>query len=413
MPSDQSLVAYAQRRMRLAGSSILEGGNPFFVPVDKLRADIAAAGGKLLSFANYDYLGLSDHPAIREAAHAALDKIGVGALGSRLVGGERLIHADFESALARFIGADACLTLVSGYLTNLSTISHLMGRRDLIVYDELSHNSIVAGVMGCKAQAVEFRHNDMEHLQSILKQSRANYRHCLIAAESLYSMDGDVANLPELLALKEQHGCWLLIDEAHSIGVLGDKGRGLSEYFGEDPRRIDIIIGTLSKTFASCGGFICAQRTALDWMRFTLPGFVYSVGLPPVIAGAANAALDLIQAEPQRVAALQANGRYFLRKAQEAHLSTGPATGHAIIPVQFPDARSTMEGAATLMRHGIYAPPIVQVSVPKGMPRIRFFISSRHTTEDIDRTIAVLEDFFASAPASVRQAAAALHGAPV
>ena len=218
-------------------------------------------------------------------------------------------------------------------------------------------------------------------------------------------MDGDIANLPELLALKDKFGCWLLVDEAHSIGVLGKNGRGLSEHFGEDARRIDIIIGTLSKTFASCGGFICAQGSVLEWMRYTLPGFVYSVGLPPVIAAAAQAALKVIMAEPERVAALQSNAQRFLTKAREAHLATSSAVGEGIVPVLFPDLKSTMEGSAFLLKHGIYAPPIVQMGVPKELPRIRFFISARHTVDDIDRTISALESFFAAIPAGAGQQA--------
>jgi 8-amino-7-oxononanoate synthase len=394
--SDESLAAYAGRRLRFAGSAILEGGNPWFVPLDQLQAAANKQGRALVSFANYDYLGVADHPVIKNATHAAVDKLGIGALGSRLVGGERTIHAEFEDALAKFVGADACLTLVSGYLTNVSTISHLMGRRDLILYDELSHNSIISGISGSKATSVEFRHNDMDHLQSLLKDIRSNYRKCLIVVEGLYSMDGDVPDLPGLLALKDRFGCWLLVDEAHSIGGLGRKGRGVSEHFGEDPRRIDIIIGTLSKTFASCGGFVCAQRSVLDWMRFTLPGFVYSVGLPPVIAAAANAALQLIEAEPERVTALQTNAQHFCDKAQEAGLSIGSAMGHGIVPVLFPDLMSTIECSDFLLTQGIYAPPIVQVGVPKYLPRIRFFISARHSFQDIDRTISAVEGFFAA-----------------
>lgn len=382
--------------MRLAGSAILEGGNPWFAPLDQLREAAARKGRPLVSFANYDYLGLADHPVIKQATHAALDQLGLGALGSRLVGGERLLHAELEEALARFVGVEACLTLVSGYLTNLSTISHLMGRRDLILYDELSHNSIVSGLAGSKATASAFRHNDMEHLRLLLKEQRSSYRNCLIVVEGLYSMDGDIPNLPELLELKDRFGCWLLVDEAHSIGGLGPNGRGISEHFGEDPRRIDIIIGTLSKTFASCGGFICAQRAVLDWMRFTLPGFVYSVGLAPAIAAAAHAALGLIVAEPERTATLQRNAQRFLEKAREAGLATGSATGHGIIPVLFSDLRSTLEASEFLLKESIYAPPIVQVGVPKDVPRIRFFISARHTFEEIDRTVDALERFFAS-----------------
>jgi 8-amino-7-oxononanoate synthase len=395
MASDFSLAGYIARRARLVGGSVLENGNPFFAPLDRLQADAKSHGGVLISFANYDYLGISDHPAIKDAAHSALDRVGVGALGSRLVGGERLIHAEFEKAMAEFVGSEAALTLVSGYLTNLTTISSLLGKRDLILYDELSHNSIMAGVASCKAEAVEFRHNDMEYLRHVLKTQRDSHRNCLIVAESLYSMDGDVANLPELLKLKDEFHSWLLVDEAHSIGVLGKTGRGISEHFGEDPKRIDLIIGTLSKTFVSCGGFICAQKSILDWMKYLLPGFVYSVGLPPVIAAAAGAALQVIKDEPERVGKLQANATRFLTKATEAGLVTGPAEGYAIVPVMFPDMKSTMLASNYLMECGIYAPPIVQVGVPKGLPRIRFFISARHSFEEIDRTIEALKAFSA------------------
>lgn len=391
----QSLSAFADRRIRLAGSAILEGGNPWLVPLDRLQAEASQRGQTLVSFANYDYLGIANHETIRAATHAALDGIGIGALGSRLVGGERLIHGQLEEALARFVGADAALTLVSGYLTNLTTISHLMGRRDLILYDELSHNSIIAGLSGAKATTLEVRHNDLDHLESLLVSERPKYRNCLIVVEALYSMDGDISDLPGLLALKDKYGCWILVDEAHSIGGLGQNGRGLSEHFGEDPRRTDIIIGTLSKTFASSGGFICAQRSVLDWMRFTLPGFVYSVGLPPVIAAAAHAALELVQAQPDRTARLQMNGRRFLERAHVAGLATGRAAGYGVVPIMFPDMLSTLKCAEYLLEHGIYAPPIVQVGVPKALPRIRFFISASHSTADIDRTISIIEHFFA------------------
>jgi 7-keto-8-aminopelargonate synthetase-like enzyme len=226
-------------------------------------------------------------------------------------------------------------------------------------------------------------------------------------------MDGDIPDLPELLALKDRFGCWILVDEAHSIGVLGRNGRGVSERFGEDPRRIDIIIGTLSKTFASCGGFICAQKSVLDWMRFTLPGFVYSVGLPPIIAAAAQAALELIVVEPERIAKLQKNTDRFLKKAQAARLATGSAVGEGIIPVLFPDEKSTMEASDFLLKRGIYAPPIVQLSVPKGLPRIRFFISARHCAEDVDRTVGAIESFFAAKSAGAQpHPALALDAAP-
>jgi 8-amino-7-oxononanoate synthase len=379
---------------KMAGSlGVRPDDGPWFRSLDRLQNEARSRGGELVSFANYDYLGLADHPEIRAAAHAMLDEAGVGALGSRLVGGERSLHAAFEEKIAAFIGAESCLTLVSGYLTNLSTVSSIMGRHDLVVYDELSHNSIVAGARACRNDSRMFRHNDMDDLRAVLAEVRGEYHNCLIVAESLYSMDGDIVDLPELLAVKDEFGCWLMLDEAHSIGVLGRTGRGISEHFGIDPRRIDIIIGTLSKTFATCGGFICAERSVLDFLRYTLPGFVYSVGMSPVIVAAAEAALDVLDREPERVGRLRDNGRRFLARAADAGLVTGQATGDAIVPVIFPDLATTIGASAHLLERGIYAPPIVSVGVPKDSPRIRFFISARHTFEEIDRTVDELRRF--------------------
>lgn len=401
MPSDHSLLGFAYRRARLAGRALLEAsGAPWFVPLDKLQAECKNTAGPLVSFANYDYLGLSDNQAIKTAAHEAIDHIGVGALGSRLVGGERQIHAEFEEHLAKFTGFGGCLTLVSGYLSNISTISYLMGKLDLIVYDQLSHNSIVSGVMASRADRLEFRHNDLDHLRAVLAENRSKYQHCMIAVESLYSMDGDIADLPGLLKLKEEFDCWLLVDEAHSIGVLGKSGRGISEHYGEDPTRIDLVIGTLSKTFATCGGFICAQKMVRDFLAYTLPGFVYSVGLPPVIAAAAGKALDILEAEPERVLRLQQNGRHFLEALKKAGLNVGVATGNAIVPVHFADIKTTVAASAHLLENGIYAPPIVHMGVPSALPRIRFFLSARHTQAELDRTVQILKDFSATIPAA-------------
>jgi 7-keto-8-aminopelargonate synthetase-like enzyme len=204
-------------------------------------------------------------------------------------------------------------------------------------------------------------------------------------------MDGDVPNLPGLLALRDRYQCWLLVDEAHSIGVLGDRGRGLSEHFDEDPGRIDLIVGTLSKAFASCGGFLCARKEIIDWLRFTLPGFVYSVGLSPVITAAAHAALNTIEAEPQRVHRLRQVSEFFLSQARAANLNTGSAIGRGIVSVMFEDLNSTIEASAALLEADIFAPPIVHVGVPKDAPRIRFFLSAAHEPHQIDKAIAVLE----------------------
>ncbi|MDE2017185.1 MAG: aminotransferase class I/II-fold pyridoxal phosphate-dependent enzyme [Hyphomicrobiales bacterium] len=392
--SDMELAAFARRRMRLAGRRILdEIGNPWFVALDGLRRDVVARGRPFVSFANYDYLGLADHPAVREAATAAIRDHGTGALGSRLVGGERLMHRAFEGEIADFLGHEAAITLVSGYLANQQTIAHLTGVGDLILYDELSHNSIVAGVRSSRAAAVAFRHGDLAHLRELLEARRASARHCLVVIESVYSMDGDVADLPGLLALKDEFGFWLLVDEAHSVGALGATGRGVAERFGVDPRRIDLVVGTLSKAFVSCGGFVCASGDVIDWLRFTLPGFVFSVGLAPPIAAGARAALGVLRAEPERVGRLLANAARFVGAAKAAGLDTGLSEGTGVAPVLLPDLLTTMRAAEALLEAGYYAPPVVHVGVPKDGSRIRFFLSAAHRTQDIDGAVATLAAF--------------------
>jgi 8-amino-7-oxononanoate synthase len=386
-----SLYDFTQRRLRLAGSAILDNVNPWFRPLDNLRDQAEARGGSLTSFANYDYLGLVDHPGVIDAAAKALARFGTGAVGSRLVGGERLIHTELENAIARFFGTEASLTLVSGYLTNLSIIAHLIGSRDLLIYDELCHNSIVAGVRASRSQSELFRHNDLDHLEFILKKRRGETRNCLIAVEGLYSMDGDIPELPRLLDLKDKYDAWLLIDEAHSLGVLGETGRGIAEHFSEDSGRIDLIIGTLSKALVSCGGFVCAQKHVIDFLKFTLGGFVYSVGLSPMVAAAAKAALDILASEPDRVASAQRAAETFLGRARDAGLATGPAIGRGIVPVMFRDLEETVQASESLLKADIYAPPIVHVGVPKDQPRIRFFLSAKHDGHPaIDAAIEIL-----------------------
>jgi 8-amino-7-oxononanoate synthase len=387
----KTLADYASRRYRLAGKSLLEtAGNPFFLPTDSLREATEAQGRPFVSFANYDYLGLANHPVVKSAASKALDTLGIGALASRLVGGERSTHKQFEQELAAFIGTESSLTLVSGYLTNVTVISHIVGSRDAIFMDELSHNSIVAGTKSAVAEKIVFRHNDLDHLDALLTEKRDEYKNVLIIVESLYSMDGDVVDLARLVELKERHNCWLLVDEAHSIGVLGQDGRGLCEYAGVDPNQIDLIIGTLSKTFASCGGFVAGKAGVMDWLRFTLPGFVYSVGLSPVITAAAQAALQLVQKESWRVKKLSHNAELFVELAREAGLNTGPAIGRGVVPIIFTSPEETFAAFQQLMNNGYYVPPIFQVGVPKDAPRLRFFISAAHTEAEIRGAIGLL-----------------------
>ncbi|MGO9006795.1 MAG: aminotransferase class I/II-fold pyridoxal phosphate-dependent enzyme [Beijerinckiaceae bacterium] len=390
MAKNNSLADYANKRFRFAGKAVVDKWNPFCLPIDTLREEAEAQGRRFVSFANYDYLGLANHPLINAAAAAALETLGIGVLASRLVGGERSIHKRFENELAAFLGVESVLTLVSGYLTNVTVISHIMGSHDGIFLDELSHNSIVSGAKSTIADNVVFRHNDLDHLEFLLREKRDSYRKALIVVESLYSMDGDIVDLPRLIEIKERHNCWLLVDEAHSIGVLGQDGRGLCEFAGVDPNQVDLIIGTLSKTFTSCGGFVAGKAAVIDWLRLTVPGFVYSVGLSPVIAAAAQSALQLLKKEPWRIEKLRRNAELFVELAQEAGLDTGPAIGRAVVPIIFRDTEETVVAWRHLMNHGYYVPPIVKIGVPRDQPRLRFFISAAHSEADIRGVIGLL-----------------------
>lgn len=392
MTKHRSLSDYASRRFRFAGNALLEFHDPFFAQIDRLKRDLESRGTHFVSFANYDYLGLANHPRIVEEAKRELDNLGVGALASRLVGGERSTHKPFEAEIAAFLGMESALTLVSGYLANVTTIAWLLGKRDALFIDELAHNSIVAGADGSPATVIKFRHNDFDHLENLLRRRRDEFRHVLIVVEGIYSMDGDTADLPRLIDIKDRHSAWLMVDEAHSLGVLGETGRGLAEHQGVDPDRIDLIIGTMSKTLASCGGYICAKKPVIDWFRYTLPGFVYSVGLSPVILAAARTALRLMQEETWRIGKLARNAEFFRDYAHANGLSTGPAIGRGVVPILFRDSVETMWASQHLLEKGFYVPPIVQIGVPKDQPRLRFFLSANHTEEEIRGVIEVLRD---------------------
>jgi 8-amino-7-oxononanoate synthase len=390
----RGLERYVQRRLQLAGGTLLTDDsldhNPldllrtmYLQPLDTLRAEFEKEGKQLVSFANYDYAGLANDARIKKAACEAIMTMGIGAGASRLVGGERAIHKALESDLAAFLGVDDSIALVSGYMTNVSLVGHLLTRNDLILVDELSHNSIIVGTDVSRARVVRFAHNDLDHLESILRKQRNEVNRALIIVEGLYSMDGDIANLPRLIEIRDRYDVWLMVDEAHSVGVLGAHGRGLAEHFGMDPRQIDMIVGTMSKTLGASGGFIAGRKSMIEWLRFTLPAFVFSVGLSPVLAAAVREAIAILRAEPWRTERLRENSLLFLEEAKNRGLDAGPAIGAGVISVLFPSQQECMSAARCLLDAGYFAPPILQLAVPKDKPRIRFFLSALHTQPQI------------------------------
>jgi len=383
-PTFESVV---ERRFRLAGKAIIEEGHPYFAQVDKLEEQFRGSATPFVSFAHYDYLGLNHNAHICDAAHAAVKSHGSGVGASRLVGGERSAHHELEAEIAAFLGVGGALALISGYLTNVSLITHILGPRDLAVIDDLAHNSIVIGAKSGPFAHTTFKHNDLDDLERLLEAERSKFRNVMVFVEGLYSMDGDIPDLPRLMKLKERYDIWLMVDEAHSYGVLGRTGRGLCEHFDIDPKAIDLSIGTFSKAFVSSGGFVCSHSNAIEFLRFTLPGFVFSVGLSPTTVATAREAIRFLAEHPERVARLRNNSQLFLDLARKAGLDTGPAIGVGVIPMLFETPEQTMFVSQYLLEHGLYAPPIVQVGVPKDQPRIRFFVSAGHSEADIHRLV--------------------------
>lgn len=367
--------------------------NPFFTVHGGTAAATTEIGGRsLLNFASYNYLGLSGEPRVAAAAQAAIERYGTSVSASRLVSGERPVHRELERAIAAFLGTEDCIAYIGGHATNVTTIGHLFQEKDLILYDALSHNSIREGCRLSGATAMEFPHNDWQALDRLLQEHRRHYEKVLVAIEGIYSADGDLALLPEFVRVKTQHKAFLLVDEAHSIGVLGARGRGIGEHFGIAARDVDLWMGTLSKSFASCGGYIAGEFALVEYLKYTAPGFVFSVGMTPANAAAALAALEILEAEPERVAVLQERSRLLLSLAREGGLDTGNSHDSPVVPIIVGESDRAVRLSQVLAQQGINVQPMVYPSVPYNGARLRFFVSCLHTEAQIRQTVRVLAD---------------------
>ncbi|WP_186115484.1 aminotransferase class I/II-fold pyridoxal phosphate-dependent enzyme [Burkholderia gladioli] len=387
----ESMPQYQQLTIMREMGQTLGVESPFFRVHDGLAGAITLIGGReYLNYANYNYLGLAGHATVMAHAKQAIDRYGTSASASRMVAGERPVQRDLEHALAAFYETDDCVVFVSGHATNVTVIGSLFGQGDLIVHDSLAHNSIVQGAQLSGAKRLSFPHNDWRALDALLARARHEYRNVLIAIEGLYSMDGDFPDLPKFVEIRNRHGAFLLVDEAHSLGVLGATGRGIREHFGVASEDVDLWMGTLSKTLAGCGGFIAGCQPLTDMLRHLAPGFLYSVGLAPVLAATSLSALEILRHEPQRVAQLRERGRQFLDEARAAGLDTGTSEGYAVVPVITGSSLKAARWANALFDEGINVQPIFYPAVEERAARLRFFICSTHEPEQITRTVAAL-----------------------
>jgi len=365
--------------------------NPFFVSHDGLAgATTQIDGREFINFSSYNYLGLNGDQRVNQAAKDAIDRYGTTVSASRLVAGERPIQRDLERALAQVYGVEDCVAFVSGHATNVSTIGYLFGPKDLVLHDALAHNSIIEGIKLSGATRRSFAHNDTAQLDQILADIRGQFERVLIVTEGHYSMDGDIPDLPALIDIKRRHQAFLMVDEAHSLGVLGATGLGLHEHYGVPGTDVDIWMGTLSKTMSGCGGYIAGQRALVEHLKYAAPGFVYSVGLAPALAAAALQCLEILRQEPQRVQQLRQITQYFLSEAKKARLDIGLSQGFSIVPVIVGSSLKAAKLSNALFKAGINVQPIIHPAVEEKAARLRFFLSSQHTQAHIDTTVAAI-----------------------
>lgn len=365
--------------------------DPYFIRHDSVLRDVSLVDGReVLNFASYNYICMSGRPETVRAACEAAERYGTSASGSRLLAGEKKLYCELEAEIAAWKHTEAALVLVGGHSTNVTFVGNFCNERDLILYDGLSHNSIMQGCALSRATCRAFPHNDVKALEGILQMSRPHFEKILLVVEGVYSMDGDIAPIDEFVRLKKEYGLFLMVDEAHSACVIGERGGGVDEYFGLAPEDIDIKMGTLSKGLGACGGYLAGSAALIDYMRYNVPGFVFSVGISPPVAAATLAALRILRDDPSPVAALRKNISYFVNAACLNSLNICLAGETAIIPVLIGGDADAFRLSGMLLERGVSVPPAVYPAVPMGKARLRFCVTSSHKEEQIDFAIAQL-----------------------
>ncbi len=360
-------------------------------------ATIRLDNREFINYSSYNYLGLANHPRLIAAAKEALDSYGTTSGATRIVSGNITLHQELEALLAETYDVDDATTVGSGYLTNATVIGFVLGENDLAVCDSLVHNSIVTGTQWAGCQRLQFRHNDPESLDTLLTRTRSHFERAMVILEGVYSMDGDYVALPEMIEVARRHDAFVMIDEAHSFGVLGESGRGIRELFDLPGDAVDIWMGTLSKALANHGGFIAGNRDFIHACRMSAPGMsLYAAGLTPATAAGTIEAIRVIADEPERLARLRANSQRFLDGAKAAGFDVGPAHGTPIIPVMIGSTHKAVQAAVLLSDAGINVNPIAYPAVAEREARLRFFLSSDHTPEMIDHTLNLLTEIIAA-----------------
>jgi len=349
---------------------------------------VLVRGREMGMYASYSYLGLIGHPRINQAAKNAIDHYGTGTHGVRSLAGSLDLHIELERTIADFKKAESAITYSSGYVTNLTVISTLMGRHDYVFSDKLNHASIVDGCMMSGAKFIRFKHNDLDDLQARLEEAPANAAK-LVVADSVFSMDGDIIDLPRTVELCQKNSAWLMIDEAHSLGVLGATGRGIEEHFGLGDV-VDIKMGTLSKTIPSVGGYVAGRKDLITYLRHASRAYIFSAALPPAQAAAANEAFKIILDEPWRIEKLKVNADQFIGGLKKRGFNT-LYTETAIVPVICGEDEVAYVMTREAQKQDIFVLPVVSPAVGEGLARLRATVTSAHETADIEHAMDVIE----------------------
>lgn len=361
----------------------------YFQEVDSLDgAWVHTKNARKLMLATYNYLGLLGDKRINEAAKNAIEKYGSGTHGVRVFGGTLSLHSQLEKKIAEFTGRDAAMAFSTGFMTNVSTVSALVGRKDWVISDKLNHASIIDGCILSQAQFKRFKHNDMDDLEKVLRQVPDNCTK-LVVADAVFSMDGDIFNLPAAAELCRKYNALLMIDEAHSVGVIGETGHGIEEHFGI-PGVIDIKMGTLSKAIPAIGGYIAGKEGLINYMRHTARGFVFSAALPPPSAAAALKAFEIIEEEGSRLQKiLNTNVKYFIGNLKKAGFDTG-LTETPIVPIMLGEDSKAVHMTRICQENNIFVLPVLTPAVPPGTARLRVNVTAKHTIEEIDYVLEVI-----------------------
>lgn len=378
------------RNFHIVKQLIANGIYPYFKELESEQApEITIKGKKFIMFGSNNYLGLANDPRMKKAAVDAVEKFGTGVAGSRFLNGNTVLHTELERKLAAFKGREAALIYATGYQMNLGVVSALVGKGDFAIVDKLNHASILDGCRLSHGELRRFRHNDPENLDKVLKEIGPKHGK-LVIVDGVFSMEGDIAPIPEISKVCRKHGARLMVDDAHATGVLGKHGRGTCEHFNLSHKDVDLVVGTCSKSLAAVGGFVVGDADILHYVQHLSRSMIFSAALPPASVASISKALDIIEAEPQRIKKLWDNAAYLMKRFKAMGLNTGE-TQTPIIPVIIGDNEKTFMLWRMLYDHGLFTNPVVSPAVPPKRAMLRVVATATHTREQLDRALDIFE----------------------